>query len=112
MKNLFKMLLILSVGFFAACENNTQQKQDYEKIDNSLTQEEIDGGILTPEILWKFNRIGGSQLSPDGENVVFTITNILLIKIPEEPIFTVFLQKEESLCSLQREKNHVIIRNG
>ncbi len=39
-----------------------------------LTQQEIDGGVMTPEILWKFGRIGEHRLSPDGRVVVYTVS--------------------------------------
>ncbi len=40
----------------------------------TLTQEEIDGGVLTAEILWKFGRLGSMQLSPDGKEVLYTVS--------------------------------------
>ncbi len=39
-----------------------------------LTGQEIAGKKLTPEILWKFGRVGEYQISPDGQNVVYTVT--------------------------------------
>lgn len=39
-----------------------------------LTEAEIAGGKLTPEILWKFGRIGEVKVSPDGKTIVYTIT--------------------------------------
>ncbi|HIZ14626.1 MAG TPA: S9 family peptidase [Candidatus Tidjanibacter faecipullorum] len=43
-------------------------------IDNSLTEEEIAAGILTPEVLWKMGRLGESTLSPDGKTVLYSVT--------------------------------------
>jgi len=40
----------------------------------TLTQEEVAGGLLTAEILWKFGRIGSMDLSPDGKEVLYTVT--------------------------------------
>ncbi len=40
----------------------------------TLTQEEKAGGVLTPEILWKFGRLGSMDLSPDGSEILYTIT--------------------------------------
>lgn len=39
-----------------------------------LAPEEIENGILTPEILWKFGRVGDMQLSPDGNTVIYNVT--------------------------------------
>ncbi len=42
--------------------------------DIELTAEEKANGVLTPEILWKFGRLGGAQVSPDAKTVVYTVT--------------------------------------
>ena len=39
----------------------------------ALTPEEIAGGVLTAEILWKFGRLGSMNLSPDGKEVLYTV---------------------------------------
>ncbi len=44
-------------------------------IDNALTAEEIAAGRLTPEILWKMGRAGGSSLSPDGTTLLYQQTD-------------------------------------
>ena len=43
-------------------------------IDNRLTAEEISAGILTPEVMWKMGRIGESVLSPDGQQLLYSVT--------------------------------------
>ena len=43
-------------------------------INNSLTQEEISAARLTPEVMWKMGRIGSSEISPDGNTVLYTVT--------------------------------------
>ncbi len=74
-KNLLK-ILILTMGIYACTSTNEQNNKDEVQADFSgkLTQAEIDGGRLTPEILWKFGRLGGAELSPNGEQVVYTVT--------------------------------------
>ena len=44
------------------------------KIDNSLTEAEKSAGILTPEVMWKMGRVGGSTVSPDGKTVLYTVS--------------------------------------
>ena len=74
------ILLLVSAAalLFASCGSDCckQPVQEGPKSDfsNTLTQSEIDGGRLTPEILWKFGRIGGGELSPDGKTVLYTVT--------------------------------------
>ncbi len=43
-------------------------------IDTSLTADEISKGVLTPEIMWKFGRVGNPSLSPNGKTLVYSIT--------------------------------------
>ncbi len=39
-----------------------------------LTPQEIERGRLSPEILWKFARLGGSRISPDENHVIYQVT--------------------------------------
>ncbi|NLP20415.1 MAG: S9 family peptidase [Bacteroidales bacterium] len=72
------LILISLIIFMVSC---TGKKKDGTQIDNDfvpnveLTQDEIDKGILTPEILWKFGRISDPQLSPDKKTIVYNITH-------------------------------------
>ncbi len=43
-----------------------------------LTEQEKEGGRMTPEILWKFRRMGNICPSPDGETILFTLTEYKL----------------------------------
>lgn len=47
---------------------------DMGDFSNQLTAEEIKGGVLTPEMLWKFGRVDEMQLSPNGTAVLYTVT--------------------------------------
>src|SRR6056297_313030 len=76
MKNIgFATLVVLccTVFFFSSC-NNEAPRETGPDFSGELTQEEIEGGVMTPEILWKFGRIGEHRLSPDGRVVVYTVT--------------------------------------
>jgi dipeptidyl aminopeptidase/acylaminoacyl peptidase len=46
------------------------------QFNNSLTNQEKAGGVMTPEIMWKFGRLGTFALSPDGSSVLYTVTDI------------------------------------
>ncbi len=39
---------------------------------------------MTPEIMWKFRRLGTFALSPDGAAVLYTVTDIDLQKVKQE----------------------------
>ena len=44
-------------------------------IDNALTEAEIAAARLTPEVMWKMRRIGGTEVSADGTTVLYTVTD-------------------------------------
>lgn len=66
-------LMILITGSSACKHEKVTNTKEPLKIDVSLTDAEKSAGILTPEILWKFGRIGDFALSPDGKLVAFTV---------------------------------------
>ena len=69
--------LFIAGVFFISCSNHTTEvvtsgaKPDFS---DQLTPQEISGKRMTPEILWKFARIGGFIVSPDNRTVVLTLT--------------------------------------
>jgi dipeptidyl aminopeptidase/acylaminoacyl peptidase len=73
-KQFVSLLLILSLVWSCtkkADQTGTGPQPDFS---NSLSQEELAGKKMTPEILWKFGRLGEAKVSPDGKNIVLTIT--------------------------------------
>jgi len=74
MKKLF-LILVVAV-LFTACQQNTSQNQKTDNSDFSgkLTEQEIANGRLTPEILWKFGRLSGGEISPDGKQVIYGVS--------------------------------------
>ncbi len=70
-------ILIFAVMLLGAVSCKPRQKAApaVAAIDVSLTAEEKAGGKLTPEILWKYGRVGSIALSPDGTTVLYTVTN-------------------------------------
>ena len=72
MKKLFFFMAITLMGL-SGC--GSEQRPQPLAIDNELTQEEIAGGVLTPEILWKMGRVGLAGLSPDASKLLYTVTH-------------------------------------
>lgn len=56
------------------CEKSDEGKPKPLVIDNALTAEEKEAGILTPEVMWKMSRIGAQTLSPDGTKLLYAVT--------------------------------------
>ena len=73
MKKYIFLLLLFPLLLNNSCKEI--EKEDATAFDLALNEAEIEGGVMTPEILWKFGRIGSMELSPDGSTVIYTLTN-------------------------------------
>ena len=62
---------ILAVGCGSEVSDNAPKPL---KIDNALTAEQKEAGKFTPEVMWKMSRIGQQTLSPDGSQLIYTVT--------------------------------------
>ena len=70
MKNLLVFFLILT--FFSSCmksETPAPVKSNYSPATPKLSSD-----IMTPEVLWSFGRVSGTQVSPDGKLVLYGVT--------------------------------------
>lgn len=75
--NGYLVTVFLTVLLFYSCKQETNPVKDTKpQFSNELTADEKTGGIMTPEIMWKFRRLGTFALSPDGSSVLYTITDI------------------------------------
>ena len=72
-KVLFIMTFAALLGM-GGCAESGGEKPAPLTIDNALTAEEKAEGKFTPEIMWKMGRIGAQTLSPNGEKLIYTLT--------------------------------------
>jgi dipeptidyl aminopeptidase/acylaminoacyl peptidase len=80
MKKYFLLLLLVALLFINSCKQQAPVvNQALPQFNNQLTAEEKTGGVMTPEIMWKFGRLGSFVLSPNGSTVLYTVTDIDLI---------------------------------
>ena len=69
------LLMIAVILISVSCrQKETVVKEKQPQFNNQLTEEEKTGGVMTPEIMWKFGRLGTLALSPDGSTVLYTVT--------------------------------------
>lgn len=67
-------VVILTVALLPRCKAPETSPESSGDFTNTLSDSEISGGRLTPEILWKFGRLGEMQVSPDGTRIAYTLT--------------------------------------
>jgi dipeptidyl aminopeptidase/acylaminoacyl peptidase len=93
MKKSIAAIAILSTGLLFSCKQTAVEKTIPEAaINTELTEQEKAGGVMTPEIMWKFTRLGSFALSPDGSQVVYSSTKIdLTTEKRETDIFKISL---------------------
>ncbi len=76
----YRLLLILSLGLILFSCKGPESEEPGIEFKVELTEAEKEAGILTPEILWKFGRVSGGSLSPDGKQVVYSVTRYSLME--------------------------------
>ena len=77
MKRYLLPVFLLAFLLSESCKQKTPVTSGTElQFNNQLSAKEKAGGVLTPEILWKFGRLGTFTLSPDGSSVLYTVTDI------------------------------------
>lgn len=66
--------LILTMTTACVSHNTKPENTNEGDFSNVLTDEDIKGARLTPEILWKFGRISEMQLSPNGKTIIYNVS--------------------------------------
>jgi dipeptidyl aminopeptidase/acylaminoacyl peptidase len=68
---------LAAVFYIVSCSHKTGEDRGSDiRFSHELTREERSAGRMTPEILWKFGRLGSFDLSPDGTEILYTVTDI------------------------------------
>ena len=70
-----KILLSMAIAAMGLTGCGTEPQSQALEINNALTPQEIQGGRLTPEVMWKMRRAGSAVLSPDAQKLVYTLTD-------------------------------------
>src|SRR5664280_2738916 len=70
------ILPILLLSFSCKQKTVVTKEETGPQFNNQLTAEEKAGGVMTPELMWKFGRLGTVALSPDGLTILYTVTDI------------------------------------
>ncbi len=71
---IFACMAVVSVGCVRKEQSAAGKPEVVSEQPETLTQQEIAEKKLTPEILWKYGRVGEYKVSPDGKTAVYTVT--------------------------------------
>lgn len=75
-------MAIILTGSLLACNEGTQSRLSKESKNEELTEiigkakPNIENGIMTPEILYSFGRVGGVEVSPDKSHILYQVTYV------------------------------------
>jgi len=75
-RSLYLVMITIILIAFSCKQKAPVISEPEQEFNNQLTEEEKAGGVMTPEIMWKFRRLGTISLSPDGSSVLYTVTDI------------------------------------
>lgn len=64
-------LIVIAALFAGSCQKKAGDKEDATIIGKP--EVDVKNGIMTPEILWSFGRIGEVSVSPDKKSILFTV---------------------------------------
>lgn len=66
----YRMLIAAFMVVFVSCSRTEQPKET----PIGPTMPKIENGILSPEVLWSFGRLGETAISPNGNAIVYSIS--------------------------------------
>lgn len=75
-KNLILIILLVFLLSVSCTQKTPVSQPSQNQFSVQLADSEKKGGVMTPEIMWKFSRLGTFALSPDGSTVLYTQTQI------------------------------------
>jgi hypothetical protein len=75
-KNLLLAVVLITAITVSCKEKQTPAAVTQTQFSVELTEQEKAGGVMTPEIMWKFSRLGSFALSPNGAEVAYAVTKV------------------------------------
>lgn len=69
-------LMLALILFTVTCKQKETTVAPVTQFNNELTAEEKATGLMTPEVMMKFGRLGSFALSSDGTTVLYSVTDI------------------------------------
>lgn len=110
------MAIALSAGMFAcgSDQNKIKETNDTPLIGKSTIN--ITDGIMTPEALYSFGRVGDVQVSPDGRKVLYGVTYVSVEQNKtNRELFTINIDgtdNKQITSTPESENNAIWVKNG
>lgn len=79
MKRIINGLMVAGAVMLSACQTEKSKTGDETPVIGK-SEVKVENGIMTPEVLLSFGRVGGIEVSPDKQQVLFGVT---YVSIPE-----------------------------
>jgi dipeptidyl aminopeptidase/acylaminoacyl peptidase len=75
------LFVVFSIIIFFSCKNDKSSEVSKKTVStfDSLANQPINETVFTPELLWKFGRVGEFDLSPDGKKIVYSVTRYSIV---------------------------------
>lgn len=74
MKHTHFLLIAITAFTVISCAPKEESLKIESDFSGELTEQEIANAKLSPEILWKFGRVGSAVLSPDGKQILYSVS--------------------------------------
>ncbi|MFY9597389.1 MAG: peptidase S9, partial [Dysgonamonadaceae bacterium] len=109
---------MLAGALMSSCTTNTQKSDKKFEMEEIIgkSSPKIETGIMTPEVLYSFGRVGEVQVSPDKSHIVYEVT---YVSIPQNKMNTELFvmkadgsEKKQLTHSNSRENNPRWINGG
>ena len=113
----FKILMttLISSGIFSCSTNNNENKDKEQPIIGKAIIE-ITDGVMTPEVLYSFGRVGGIQVSPDKSKILYGVTYVSIEQNKTNRELFVMntdgTDKAQITKTLTNEDNAIWVKNG
>ena len=109
---------MLAGALMSSCTTNTQKSDKKFEMEEIIgkSSPKIENGIMTPEVLYSFGRVGEVQVSPDKSHIVYEVT---YVSIPQNKMNTELFvmkadgsEKKQLTHSNSRENNPCWLNGG